>query len=103
MENKNNNKKVSEFFFEIDKTIEGGVYSNMANVIHSKNEFLIDFAIAIPGKNAAKVQSRVILSTQHAKQLLLALQNNIAKYESIYGEIKLDIINPSDNIKHIVH
>jgi hypothetical protein len=31
----------------------------------------------------------VILTPEHAKRLLMALQENVAKYESIFGKIKM--------------
>ena len=83
-----------ELMLEINQLIEGGGYSNAANIIHSKNEFIFDFAIILPGKNAARVQSRVITNPLHAKQLLIALQNNISKYEQSFGEIKVDAAQP---------
>ena len=84
----------AELMLEISQLIEGGVYSNVANIIHNKNEFIFDFAIVLPGKNAARVQSRIITSPVHAKQLMLALQNNISKYEQSFGEIKVEGIQP---------
>ena len=50
---------------------------------------LIDFVRNMPNKPKAKVQSRIILNTEQAKRLLLTLQENIAKYEEKYGEIRL--------------
>lgn len=37
----------------------------------------------------AGVQSRVILVPEHAKRLLLALQENIDKYERVFGPIRM--------------
>ncbi|MGM0621903.1 MAG: DUF3467 domain-containing protein, partial [Bacteroidota bacterium] len=36
----------------------------------------------------ANVKSRVILTPEHAKRLLMALQDNIKKFESLHGPIK---------------
>jgi hypothetical protein len=36
------------------------------------------------------VKSRVILTPEHAKRLLNALQDNVNKYERQYGEIRKD-------------
>ena len=53
----------------------------------------------LPGKPKAKVYARVIKAPQHAKSFLLALQDNIKKYEAQHGEIKLQgIDNKSKNI-----
>ncbi len=75
--------------FEIKPELEGGVYSNVAAVVHSSNEFIFDFAMAVPGKNSAPVRARVITSPQHAKQFLIALQENVINYERANGEIEV--------------
>lgn len=73
--------------FEISPDVEGGVYSNVASVVHNPNEFIFDFAVILPGKNAAKVGARIITNPAHAKQFLLALEENIARYEKAFGTI----------------
>lgn len=65
-----------------------GIYSNLAIITHSSAEFVIDFTRVLPGLQKAKVQSRVIMTPQHAKLLLNALRDNIEKFEKRYGEIK---------------
>jgi hypothetical protein len=75
--------------FQIEMNVEGGVYSNIATVIHSETEFLIDFGMFLPGKDSIRIGSRVVLNPRTAKQLLLALSQNIQNYESKNGEIKL--------------
>jgi len=35
------------------------------------------------------VKSRIIMAPMHAKTLMMALQDNIRKYESKFGEIKV--------------
>jgi uncharacterized protein DUF3467 len=75
--------------FEIKPEFEGGVYSNVAAVVHSPNEFIFDFAMAVPGKDSALVRARVVTSPQHAKQFLMALQENIINYERVNGEIQV--------------
>lgn len=83
-------KKKNELMLEISPAIEGGVYSNLVNIIHSHSEFILDFAMVLPGKQAARVQSRVVISPKHAKQFLLALQDNIEKFEQVHGEIQVE-------------
>ena len=41
------------------------------------------------GLPKSKVQSRIILTPEHAKRLLRALQDNIQKYESNFGQIEV--------------
>jgi len=74
--------------FEIRPDVEGGVYSNIAGIVHNANEFIFDFATVLPGKEAAQVRARVITNPVHAKQFLAALAENIANYERAFGEIK---------------
>ena len=64
-------------------------YVNMVRIIHSASEFLFDFSHILPGDNRASIQSRVIMSPLSAKLFLKALLENMAKYESVYGEINI--------------
>jgi hypothetical protein len=66
-----------------------GTYANMAIITHSPAEFVIDFTRILPGVPKAKVHARIIMTPQHAKSLLLALEENIKKYESQHGEINV--------------
>ena len=66
-----------------------GTYVNLAIISHSSSEFIIDFARMLPGIKEANVKSRVILAPEHAKRLLFALQDNLAKYENQFGTIQL--------------
>ncbi|MDI6785411.1 MAG: DUF3467 domain-containing protein [bacterium] len=75
---------------EISKELEKGVYSNVASIIHSQDEFILDFGITMPNRPVIAIQSRVITNPQHAKKFVLALQDNINKYEMKYGTIEID-------------
>ncbi len=66
-----------------------GIYSNLAIITHSPAEFVIDFTRVLPGVPKAKVLARVIMTAQHAKLLLRALEDNIGKFELKFGEIKI--------------
>lgn len=66
-----------------------GNYSNLAIISHSSSEFIIDFATVLPGMQKANVKSRVILTPEHAKRLLLSLQENITRYESNIAKIEI--------------
>lgn len=66
-----------------------GIYSNLAIISHSPAEFVIDFTRMVPGLPKARVHARIIMTPQHAKSLLGALKENIAKYEAQFGEIKV--------------
>ena len=65
------------------------VYANMARITHSPSEFIFDFAQMLPGLKAPAFKSRVLLSPLSAKLIYKALGENLAKYETNFGEIKL--------------
>ena len=73
---------------ELAEEIAQGVYSNLAIINHSPSEFVVDFIQMMPGLPKAKVKSRIILTPQHAKRLMKALNDNISKFESQHGNIK---------------
>ena len=78
---------------EISPEISFGVYSNLALIAHSSAEFVFDFIQIMPGNPKAQVRSRIITAPEHAKRLLLALQDNVQKYEKAFGTIDLPEIN----------
>lgn len=73
---------------DISADVAEGVYSNLAVISHTPTELVLDFAQMLPGTKNANVRSRVIMSPVHAKRLLLALNENIQKYESQFGPIQ---------------
>ena len=83
-------KKVSQgqISIELNQEVAQGVYSNLAVITHSSSEFVIDFVRVMPGIPKAQVKSRIILTPEHAKRLMLALKDNIGKFESVHGPIK---------------
>ena len=74
---------------ELDPEVAKGHYSNLAIISHSTSEFIIDFASLLPGMPKAAVNSRIILTPEHAKRLLLSLQDNVARYETNISRIEL--------------
>lgn len=78
-----------EIDIELDEITAQGSYANLAIISHSTSEFVIDFAAMMPGMPKAKVKSRVILTPEHAKRLLMTLQDNITRYESNVGRITI--------------
>ena len=76
-----------EFSIELKQDVAKGSYSNLAIITHSHSEFIIDFATMLPGLPKPEVSNRIIMTPEHAKRLFLALQDNIAKYESQNGQI----------------
>ncbi|MFD1258254.1 DUF3467 domain-containing protein [Mucilaginibacter terrae] len=74
---------------ELTEDIAEGIYTNLAVITHSNAEFVIDFIRVMPGVPKAKVKSRLILTPEHAKRLLSALEDNVEKYEAVNGRIKI--------------
>lgn len=66
-----------------------GTYANLAIITHSSSEFIVDFVRVMPGLPKAGVQSRIVLTPEHAKRLMYALQENVAKYERNFGPIRM--------------
>jgi hypothetical protein len=65
------------------------VYANLARIAHSPADIVIDFAHLLPGEPKAKICSRVVMTPLSAKLLVRALTENIARYETAFGEINL--------------
>lgn len=87
MDNQHNNDH--QLNIELSAEVAEGIYSNLAIIAHSSSEFVIDFVRIMPGAPKANVKSRIILTPEHAKRLLLALQDNMVKYEQQFGKIKM--------------
>ena len=85
MEEQNKNNQLS---IEIKPDIAKGQYSILAIITHSASEFVMDFASVLPGFAKPEVLSRIIMNPENAKKLLLALQDNIGKYENQFGKIE---------------
>jgi hypothetical protein len=74
---------------ELSEKEAEGIYSNLVFIAHSASEVILDFARALPGLPKAKVYARVILTPQHAKSLVMALEQNLKTYEGQFGPIKV--------------
>lgn len=82
-------KKQQQISLDLKPEVAKGNYSNLAIITHSHSEFIIDFATMLPGLPKPEISSRMIMTPEHAKRLLSALTDNIAKYESQFGPIDL--------------
>ncbi len=80
---------------ELNHEVAQGTYANLAIISHSTSEFIVDFVRIMPGIPKAEVKSRIILTPEHAKRLMLALQDNIRKFEQTNGMIRMPEGNPS--------
>ena len=72
---------------ELGEDVASGIYSNLAIITYSNSEFILDFVQVMPGIPKARVKSRVILTPQHAKRLMKAMKEHIARFESANGQI----------------
>ena len=80
---------------QLDDDVANGTYVNMALVNHTETEFTLDFIYVQPQQPKAKVRSRIITNPKHMKRLLLAIQDNVAKFEARFGLIEItDPDNP---------
>ena len=85
MEQQNEN----QLNIELSEEVAEGIYSNLAIITHSNTEFVLDFIRVMPGVPKAKVKSRIVLTPEHAKRLVAAIEDNIEKFETVNGRIKV--------------
>lgn len=74
---------------ELTEEIAEGTYANLAIIQHSTTDFVFDFIRVVPGIPKPQVKSRIIITPEHAKRLMKALQENLQKYEATYGPIQV--------------
>jgi hypothetical protein len=89
----------------IDTAALKTTYANVCRIAQTPNEVIVDFGLN-PNffgtilAEPLKLESRIILSHDAAKRLLLHLANAIQSYEAKYGVIELDInkrVKPGGN------
>jgi len=86
----NNENPTNQLQIELSDEVAQGTYANLAVITHSSSEFIVDFIRVMPGLPKAGVKSRVILTPEHAKRLMRALEDNVRKYENSFGSIRLN-------------
>ena len=82
------NDKSQQLNIELSEEIAEGEYVNLAMIAHSSSEFVIDFIKMMPGVPKAKVKSRIVMTPEHVKRLLVALKDNLDKYENAFGPVQ---------------
>ncbi|MBD3170492.1 MAG: DUF3467 domain-containing protein [candidate division Zixibacteria bacterium] len=82
-------QKPMKLNIQLDEKESEGIYSNLALIVFSPSEMIFDFARVMPGVNKGKIFSRIVMTPQNAKSFLKSLEDNIKKYESQFGEIKV--------------
>ena len=79
-----------EINIELNEDVAQGSYVNLAIITHSTSEFIYDFIRMMPGIPKPKVQSRLIMTPEHAKRFCIALKENLDRYEANFGTIKMN-------------
>jgi len=64
-----------------------GFYSNLMQIFHTKEEFCLDFFNVFPPQGI--LISRIIVSPSHLKRMIMALEENLRKYEEKFGKIEV--------------
>ena len=83
-----NNDNQQQIQIEVPADEMQGKYANLAMITHGPNDFFIDMILMAPNMPKARVQSRIIMTPENAKNLMAALADNLRKYEATFGEIK---------------
>jgi hypothetical protein len=89
MSNNKDQKEGQPLDIELNEEVAEGIYSNFAIITHSQTEFIVDFVRMMPGVPKGKVKSRIVLAPQHAKRLLMALGDNMQRYEENFGNVDI--------------
>ena len=77
-------QETPQFNIELPEEVGQGQYANLAVVLHSQSEFILDFVRLLPGQQSARVHSRQILTPDNAKRLVRLLEQH-----QEYGTIEL--------------
>jgi hypothetical protein len=64
-------------------------YVNFVRISHTASEFILDYSLLLPMVKQPKVDARLVMSPTAAKLFLRAITENISRYESKFGEIKI--------------
>jgi hypothetical protein len=81
------NGQQQEIKVNFPQHLQAGAYSNNMLVVHTREEFVMDFMMVVPP--VGTVTSRVIISPGHMKRMIIALQENVRKYEARFGTIQV--------------
>ncbi|HEY4221617.1 MAG TPA: DUF3467 domain-containing protein [Myxococcota bacterium] len=82
---------------QLPPEISQGAYVNLTLVNHTETEFVFDFIFVQPLEPRATVRARIISSPKHAKRLLNALTDNVARYEARFGTVDAADAKPQIN------
>jgi hypothetical protein len=80
------NKQQPKQEIKINDNIPGAEYANFMQTNHNKEEFQLVFGNIMPP--SGRVVSKVITTPGHFKRMIFAMQDNLKKYETKFGEVK---------------
>jgi len=87
-----------QIHIDMDEATAMGQYTNIVLLNHTAHEFTLDAIYLQPNQPRARVRSRLIMSPNHMKRLLLAMQANVDQYEQKFGEITVPENDPTPNL-----
>ena len=93
--NENDTKNIE---IQLNDDTAQGIFSNLSIINHSDAEFIFDFVYLQPNVPKGKVRSRIIMTPEHAKRFLSAINDNVNKFESKYGDITVKSQIPAQNL-----
>ncbi|NCN25311.1 DUF3467 domain-containing protein [Candidatus Falkowbacteria bacterium CG10_big_fil_rev_8_21_14_0_10_37_14] len=71
---------------KIADNFSGAEYTNLANISHNKEEFHIVFANVM--SPSGRVVAKLISSPAHFKRMIMAMNENLKRYEDAFGNIQ---------------
>lgn len=74
-----------ELNIKIDDDELKGRYSNLLRIVHTQEEFVLDFISLVPPQGI--VTARIVTSPGHLKRIIRALSVNLERYEQAFGPI----------------
>jgi hypothetical protein len=74
-----------EIKVKIGDEVLRGCYANSLVVAHTAEEFVLDFILSLPPQPVCT--ARVLVHPGHLKRIILALQQNLARYEAAHGTV----------------
>ena len=82
------NKSDGQQFKELEVTATEeelkGVYSNLARVTFTKNEFVLGFVFNVG--NEAHLVSRVVVTPEHIRQINKVISDSLEEYEETFSK-----------------
>ncbi len=84
----NNNQQQGKQQIQIKASDEKlkGEYSNVMQILHTQEEFVLDFLNVFPPTGT--LNSRIVVTPGHFKRMIKAMEDNLKKYEDKFGKVK---------------